>query len=150
MKNQLKLFEYNTVFLPKPWSVIVYLILFVIVLFLFFGRNIESIKIKALLNYFPDLYSHISNFSISFLLCLISGYMNIMKSGKLRDTWLFIVLLIAANFIYELFIPILNTPDVVDAFYGLIGTLMPLFYLYFYKNYGLMKNPKYQPQDLDK
>lgn len=31
------------------------------------------------------------------------------------------------------FIPILNTPDKIDAYYGIVGTIIPFIYLFFFQ-----------------
>ncbi|MDD3458720.1 MAG: hypothetical protein PHO74_04535 [Weeksellaceae bacterium] len=142
MKKQLSL---NTLqFVPKIWAVIVYFLLFAVVFLLFYGRKSEAVRSQFFLLRDPEFYSHISNFSISFMLCLVFGFMEILFSGKVKNTLWFAVLLILSNFIYELFIPFINTPDIEDAYYGLAGTLVPFVYFYFFKKFGITENPLYK------
>ncbi|MCX0389196.1 hypothetical protein LI043_11030, partial [Clostridium perfringens] len=48
--------------------------------------------------------------------------------------------LILGNFVYELFLSIINTKDIVDAIYGLAGCLLSFIYLVLMKKYGLILN----------
>lgn len=128
-------------FVPKIWSVLVYLLLLIIVFLLFMGRKSEMLQIGFLLDWDEGFYTHISNFVISFYLVLVTGFVEILISGKLKGTYLIIILLIAANFIYEWFIPVLNTPDKTDALYGFAGSLAPLVYLFLFQKFGIKKNP---------
>lgn len=44
------------------------------------------------------------------------------------------------NLIYEFFISTLNTPDKMDAIFGVIGVILGLTFLYAMKRKGLKKN----------
>jgi len=129
--------------MPKLWASLVYFLLLVIALILFLGRKFEPLQISILMEKFPGFYSHISNFSISCIICLVAGYTGILVSKKLTSVFLLGALLILSNFVYEWFIPILNTPDKIDAYYGFAGTLLPFPYFYFYQKFGLQPNPKF-------
>ncbi|MDB8796190.1 hypothetical protein PN279_06405 [Romboutsia sp. 1001216sp1] len=48
--------------------------------------------------------------------------------------------MILGNFAYELFLSIINTKDIVDAIYGLAGSLLSFIYLVLMKKYGLILN----------
>ena len=48
------------------------------------------------------------------------------------------LLIIAFNFIYEIFLPILNTPDIADALFGLLGVVLAYVYLIRLKAKGLI------------
>ncbi|MCX0369614.1 hypothetical protein QTH27_08410 [Clostridium perfringens] len=48
--------------------------------------------------------------------------------------------LILGNFVYELFLSVINTKDIVDAMYGLAGCLLSFVYLALLKKYGLILN----------
>ena len=51
------------------------------------------------------------------------------------------IALLLANLIYELFIPVLNTPDIVDAYFGFAGTILGFLFLFFVYKSGLNPNP---------
>jgi len=134
--NQLK-------YIPKIWSTILYFIFVAVVLLLFAGRKIEELRFESLYYLFPDYYQHISNFSISAMLVLVAGYTNVLENRTLTRTYVSAALLIAANLIYELFLPFINTMDVMDAYYGIAGSIVPFIYLIPYKLYGIQVNPNY-------
>ena len=74
--------------------------------------------------------SHITNFTLSLLLSAGKKYISNAVIG---------ILLIIANFIYELLLPVLNTRDVIDALYGLAGVTVSLIYLFVISRYGFVK-----------
>ena len=94
-----------------------------------FNKNIYVIN--------ESVNSHITNFTLSVLLCILIGYFLLLAGKKYRFTFIIGCLLIVSNFIYEMFLPVLNTTDIVDAWYGLVGVVMSLVYLYFVGKYGL-------------
>lgn len=49
--------------------------------------------------------------------------------------------LVLANWIYELLLPVLNVPDVIDAWYGTAGTIAGLVVLWPIKRFGLRAVP---------
>jgi hypothetical protein len=133
-----------TPYAPKLWSAIVYFILVGIAAFLFAGRKIDALKLPIILNSIPDFYSHVSNFSISFMLSLMAGYTHTMVTKNLKRAIVIALILITANVVYEWYLPYLNTPDKVDGYYGILGTILPFVFLVFYQKYGLKENPKYK------
>lgn len=80
--------------------------------------------------------SHITNFTLSVLLCVLIGYFLLLAGKKYISNIILGVLLVLANFIYEVFLPILNTTDTIDAVYGFVGVLISLIYLYLISKYG--------------
>ncbi len=84
--------------------------------------------------------SHISNFSLSMLFYLAYGYIMVLFDIKFRYVIVLGISLILGNFAYELFLSIINTKDIVDAIYGLAGSLLSFIYLVLMKKYGLILN----------
>ena len=84
--------------------------------------------------------SHISNFSLSILFYLFYGYIIILFNVKFRYVIALGISLILGNFIYELFLSVINTKDIIDAIYGLAGCLLSFIYLALLKKYGLILN----------
>jgi hypothetical protein len=124
-------------YVPKLWAAITYLLLVLGALFLFMGRTVKAIKIDGLRSTFHDFYFHVSNFSISILVYLTMGYVWLLMGLRIRAVVLAGIVIIVINFIYELFIPILNTPDIIDAYYGLAGVVLSFLFLFFTYRYGL-------------
>lgn len=83
--------------------------------------------------------SHITNFTLSLLLCTFIGYLLLSAGKKYISNAVIGILLIIANFIYELLLPVLNTMDVIDALYGLAGVTVSLIYLFVISRYGFVK-----------
>ena len=83
--------------------------------------------------------SHITNFTLSLMMCTLIGYLLLSTGKKYVSTIMVGILLIVVNFIYEIFLPILNTTDIIDALYGLVGVVISLVYLYFIGKYGFIR-----------
>ncbi|NLN25737.1 MAG: hypothetical protein GX163_08855 [Bacteroidetes bacterium] len=109
---------------PKIWAALYILILIGINYLLFFGRNFESLRCPYFQKILPSFYSHISNFSISFMFVLIIGYLWILQGMAFKKIIIMAAVMIVLNFLYELFLPLLNTKDIVDAYFGMAGSLL--------------------------
>ena len=83
--------------------------------------------------------SHITNFTLSLLLCTFIGYLLLSAGKKYISNAVIGILMIIANFIYELLLPVLNTRDVIDALCGLAGVTVSLIYLFVISRYGFVK-----------
>lgn len=83
--------------------------------------------------------SHITNFTLSLMMCTLIGYLLLLTGRKYVSTIMMGILLIVVNFIYEIFLPILNTTDIIDALYGLVGVVISLVYLHFINKYGFIR-----------
>lgn len=127
-------------YVPKISTALIHFLLLCIAMFLFFGRNIEAIRLEGILKIEPDFYSHISNFSIIFMLYTTAGYMGILMGTTVKHIAALGGILLLANLVIERWIPILNTPDPVDALYGVIGVVLGFILLYFAKKYGVKVN----------
>jgi hypothetical protein len=86
-----------------------------------------------------DITSHISNFAISLIVYTGIGYYWLLAGTKLRYIMMLETAVIAANFFCEFFVTALNTPDLADAFYGTIGTIIPAGFLFVTAKYGLVE-----------
>lgn len=120
----------------KTWVTLsllgVYIFCFVLVIVRWmniFNKNIYVVN--------ENINSHITNFTLSLLLCTLIGYFLFLAGKKYRFIFITGCLLIISNFIYEMFLPVLNTKDIVDALYGMIGVIASLVYLYFVGKYGI-------------
>ena len=83
--------------------------------------------------------SHITNFTLSLMMCTLIGYLLLLTGKKYISTIMVGILLIVVNFIYEIFLPVLNTTDIIDALYGLVGVVISLVYLCFIDKYGFIR-----------
>lgn len=122
--------------LPKVTTAISFLIFLAVVFALFQGRKSEWIRLQNIDNFLPEFYSHISNFCLSYILYSGIGYFWIMTGVKFKYIVGLGIVILASNFIFELFINILNTPDIIDAYYGVTGTLFALLFLFISYKFG--------------
>ena len=77
------------------------------------------------------------------------GYFWLMAGMRFRYTITLGGLLVACNFIYEMFIGVLNTPDIIDAYYGVAGTVVAFLFLLICKKFGFKLNPQATPKVQD-
>ena len=87
-----------------------------------------------------EITSHISNFSLSFLFYLAIGFMWILQGVSFKKVILLGGLLVVGNLLCETVMGFMNTPDIMDAIYGLAGTVVGFVFLAVTKKYGLNIN----------
>ena len=83
-----------------------------------------------------EINSHITNFTISLMLCTLIGYLLLCYRKKY---WIIVIVglvLISINLIYETIFPFINTVDLIDAVYGVVGVIISLIYLLFINKKG--------------
>ena len=83
-----------------------------------------------------EINSHITNFTISLMLCTLIGYLLLCYRKKY---WIIVIVglvLISINLIYETIFPFINTVDLIDAVYGAVGVIISLIYLLFINKKG--------------
>ena len=129
--------NHSWVFKPKIFTTISYLLLIIGVCTLISIRNDPKLQPAIILKYVPDFFSHISNFSLTYLL-VSSGYFALLSGLPLNRIYILCAIGIIGNFIYEIWIPVLNTPDIIDAWYGVAGVIFGIVFLAIVKRYGLM------------
>ena len=127
--------------IPKPFAAIAFLVLMLLAIMLFLGRRTELFRSEALLAVAPAFYTHVSNFSISYLLAAGIGYGWLMLGVRIAALLWLALAVALANIVYESFIPILNTPDPMDAWFGLAGTALAALVLWAIARHGLVANP---------
>lgn len=127
-------------YLPKGFTTISFLSIFVLIYLLFLGRKHKTFRVGYFLEFMPDFYQHISNLAISFLFYSGVGYFWLMMGVPFRMVIFLGLAILTLNFVYELFIPILNTPDIIDAYFGVVGTLLGFLFLLLVRLFGLRAN----------
>lgn len=121
---------------PKKITKIVYNCLILIVAILAIIRwisafNTEVVVINAEIN------SHISNFALSLVFYLGVGYTWILQKVTFKKIIILGLFIIIANIICETVKGFMNTTDIIDAVYGIVGTLLGFCYLFVVNKYGL-------------
>lgn len=126
---------------PRVWAAIAFIVLLALVFLLFLGRRVQVLRPGFIVEVSPDFYTHVSNFAISYLLYVAIGYQWLMTGAGMKPiAWLGLAILLG-NFVYESFIPFINTPDPMDAIYGLVGTVLAFLVLWLIDRKGLIANP---------
>ena len=83
-----------------------------------------------------EINSHITNFIISLMLCTLIGYLLLCYRKKYWAIIIIGLILISTNLIYETILPFINTIDLIDAVYGILGVIISLIYLLFIDKKG--------------
>lgn len=125
---------------PKLWLALTYPLLLAIMLVLFFGRNFETLRFDLILLIWPDFYNHISNFSISFITYSTMGYVGLMFDLTWMRLIIVAILLLILTLAFEIISTFINTPDISDAIYGILGVVLGFVFLVLAKCFGLKKN----------
>jgi hypothetical protein len=89
---------------------------------------------------FPGYFSHVSNLCISVILYLGIGYFWLLSGVKFKRILILGAVIIGANVLCETVMGFMNTCDLFDALYGIIGTGIGLLYLSLFAKYGLILN----------
>ena len=100
---------------PTVWAALGNLLLLAVAFVLFLGRKPGVFRSQAIIEQLPGFYSHVLNFSLSYLLLAGVGFLWLMMGVALRHVAWAAVALAIANLAYELLLPLLNTRDPVDA-----------------------------------
>lgn len=122
---------------PKKVTKIVYnyLILFAAILAIIRWINAFNDDI-VVIN--AEINSHISNFVLSLVFYLGVGFTWVLKKMTLRKIIILGLFIIIANIICETVMSFMNTTDIIDAIYGMAGTLIGFCYLLVVNKYGLI------------
>ena len=121
----------------KKKYLIIYLCLIVFDAFLMLCRWLGHIVPNVRL--LPDfLLDHITNFALCMLLLLIFGITVLSFGGKLRSITAAALIMSVLNIVYECVLPILNTPDIPDAVFGVIGVAVAYVFLIMLRKNGLI------------
>lgn len=125
---------------PTLWAAVLHLLLFAGVFALFLGRKPGVFRSQAIIDAVPGFYTHVFNFTLSYLLLAGIGFLWVMMGVKLRHLVAAAAALVVGNIAYEFLLPLLNTRDPVDAAYGIAGTLCALAWLWIIMRFGLRPN----------
>ena len=122
MKNQMAKKE------VKKNYLILYLSICVVCLFFVICRWISTINPS--LTILPEIIDiHVTNFSLSLMLSTFTGFTVLISGGRMKVIRIISIIIVFINLVYEVFVPILNTPDFVDALAGIIGVVISYLYL---------------------
>ena len=88
-----------------------------------------------------EIHSHLSNLVLSMLFYLAAGYAWLLIGVKFHIVAFLGVFIIVSNFICETIMGFMNTPDIMDAIYGAVGTIIVFLFLWLTSKYGLVPAP---------
>ena len=126
---------------PHLWATLTHLLLLGLAYALFAGRKPGFFRSETIIALVPDFYSHVSNLSLSFMLYAGAGFAALLGEVPVRRLAWIGLALVLANVVYELFIPLLNTRDPMDAVYGIVGTLLAFGWLMVIRRFGRKELP---------
>lgn len=84
-----------------------------------------------------EINSHISNFIISMIFYLGIGYTWILQKNAFKKVILLGGFVVIANIACETVMGFLNTVDIIDAVYGIAGTMISFCFLFVVNKYGV-------------
>ena len=121
----------------KKNYLILYLSIFIVCLFFVICRWISTVNPN--LAVLPEIIdNHVTNFSISLMLLMCIGFTILISGGEMKIIRIISIVIVFINLIYEIFVPILNTPDFFDALAGIIGVVIAYLYLSSLNRNGLI------------
>ena len=86
-------------------------------------------------------YAHASNFILCFLPVLMS-VIRLPYGPSWKEPAIWALAVGAVNVVYEVFLPLWNTRDVVDAAYGVVGSAVGFAVVELLRRHGMKPNPK--------
>ncbi len=129
-------------FAPTPLAACMHLLWLGVAFALFLGRKPGSFRLQAIEQAVPGFYTHIFNFSLSYLMYTGVGFLWLMMGVPVRVLVWAGIALVVANLGYEFLLPLLNTRDPVDAAYGIAGTLLGSAWLFIVRRFALVPIPE--------
>lgn len=117
----------------KPWALLAYLGLVVVAAALGLGAYWPGLRLSPL----AEVYPHASNPALSLALVLVYGVVRLPYGVGPGELVAVTLLVVAANYGYELLLPLWNTRDVTDAHLGAVGAVVALVYLEVVRRRGL-------------
>lgn len=126
----------NNKFKPNKITNIVYYSLIFLVLLLTIIRWISAFNSDiVVIN--QEINSHISNFSLSLLFYLTVGFSWTLQGISFKRIVLLGIVCMIANILCETVMGFMNTPDLIDAVYGIVGTIVSFCFLWVSRKWGL-------------
>lgn len=122
--------------LEKPFT-IGYSVLMCIGFLLTIGRWLSVFENEFIMISESFHYS-VSNLSLSLIFYLAIGLSWLKFGVKFNRIALLGLFIVASNLICETVVRFMNTPDIVDAIYGIVGTGIAFVFLYSTSKYGLI------------
>lgn len=124
-------------FTIAPWALTAYFTLFALYGGIALTYVRPDIRVATIETVLPGFYSHASNVVLSGVLVMTYGLVRLLYGASAREIALFASAVVAGNYIYEVFLTLYNTRDIVDAHYGAASTAVAFGLMAMMKNFGL-------------
>ncbi|AMR30537.1 hypothetical protein A0256_03415 [Mucilaginibacter sp. PAMC 26640] len=124
-------------FVPTIPAAIAFILIELVTFYLFFGRNVPSLRLPFFLTIAPEFYTHVSNFSLSLSTLVIFSFIWLSLGVPFRYIIALAGMILGLNFLVETWVFVLNIPDLIDAYYGASGVTIGVLFLVWVKFYGL-------------
>ena len=112
------------------------IIIFYCIIFFDLGLVLAKDR-KSPNNIVAEVSSHISNFAITSLMVALLAFIMTLQGAPFKSVIWLAITAVLINFIVEVLISILNTPDIIDAYYGSAGVLLTVAAMYGFFKVGI-------------
>lgn len=134
-----------TKYKPKKATAIAYNMFLILCVLLIIGRWYSVIDNDfVFIN--KEIHSHLSNLVLSMVFYLAIGYWWLLQGVKFQIVAGLGIAFILANFICEILMGFMNTPDIMDAVYGTAGTIPVFLFLLIVNRHGLTAHSEKQTE----
>lgn len=123
----------------RSWASAGYALIFTVAALIALGYVDPSLKLGFFETLLPGFYLHASNLTLSCCLVLVYGLVRIVMGAKLWEIAAFTLAVVAANYVYELFLPLWNYVDIVDAHHGAVGAVLTFLFMAAVHRWGLRR-----------
>ena len=119
---------------PKVKGILIFYSIILVDLAMMLGKNRRSENMLI-----AEISNHISNFSISSMLVALMSFIMLLQGAPFRFVIWLAGLTILMNFVVEVFVGIMNTPDILDALYGTAGVIFTGVVMYIFFKVGIRR-----------
>ena len=117
---------------PKVKGILIFYSIILVDLAMMLSKNRRSENVLI-----ADISNHISNFSISSMLMALMSFIMLLQGAPFRYVVWLGVFTVLMNFIVEVFVNIMNTPDILDALCGTAGVIFTGAVMYIFFKVGI-------------
>ena len=133
MKNN----PFKLKYVPTTGIVILFYLLLFFTLYLLLAKKYQQFRLPFVPFTIKDFYSHVSNFIISYNIVAAIAFIWLLQGASLKMCLWLCLAFIIINIGVERFVTVLNTRDIMDAGYGIAGTLLAFCFAWIVKQSGL-------------
>jgi hypothetical protein len=124
-------------FAPTLKGLVIFYSIILLDLGLVLGKNRHSQKVMV-----AEVSSHISNFALTSMAVAIMAFIMALQGAPFKFIFWLGTAAILMNFVVEILIKIMNTPDAIDAVYGTFGVILTTAVMYIFFKVGVDRSVK--------